>query len=168
MLENLTIADGLVVVLNYTLHTDDGTLIDASTTDDPMAYLHGTGNIVPGLERALAGKSVGFSGKVTVEAEDGYGEREDLAPQAVPRSAFPTGTEVAPGMQFMTEGPDGEPAPIWIASIKGDQVFVDLQHPLAGQRLNFQVEVLAVRKATENELSHGHPHGPDGHGHHHH
>jgi FKBP-type peptidyl-prolyl cis-trans isomerase SlyD len=167
MAENLIIADGLVVVLNYTLRGDDGEVIDASTADDPMAYLQGADNIVPGLEQALVGKTVGFKGKVTVEPEDGYGEREDLPPQAVPRSAFPASAKLAAGMQFMAQGPDDEQAPIWIAAVEGDQVFVDSQHPLAGKTLNFEVEVLAVREATENELSHGHPHGPDGHGHHH-
>jgi len=167
MSEPLIIADGLVVVLNYTLRADDGEVIDASTADDPMAYLHGADNIVPGLEQALAGKTVGFTGKVVVEPEDGYGEREDLPPEPVPRSAFPAEVKLAPGMQFMAEGPNDTHAPIWIAGIEGDQVLVDSQHPLAGKTLNFDVEVLAVRQATANELSHGHPHGPDGHGHHH-
>jgi FKBP-type peptidyl-prolyl cis-trans isomerase SlyD len=167
MSQNLTIADGLVVVLSYTLRSDEGQVIDASTADEPMAYLHGADNIVPGLEQALTGKTLGFRGKITVAPEDGYGEREDLPLQAVPRSAFPAQTKLAAGMQFMAEGPDEQPAPIWIARIEGDQVWVDSQHPLAGKTLNFEVEVLAVRQATENELSHGHPHGPDGHGHHH-
>ena len=167
MSEKLLIADGLVVVLNYTLTTDDGEVIDASTPDDPMAYLHGADNIVPGLEQALTGKTVGFKGKVVVEPEDGYGEREDLPPEAVPRSAFPAEVEIAPGMQFMAEGPNNTHAPIWIAGIEGDQVFVDSQHPLAGATLNFDVEVLDVRPATDDEMTHGHPHGPDGHGHHH-
>ena len=99
MSEKLPIADGLVVVLNYTLTADDGEVIDASTPDDPMAYLHGADNIVPGLEQALTGKTVGFKGKVVVEPEDGYGEREDLPPEAVPRSAFPADVEIAAGMQ---------------------------------------------------------------------
>jgi len=167
MSDNLLIADGLVVVLNYTLRTDEGEVIDSSTPDEPMAYLHGADNIVPGLEQALAGKAVGFAGKVSVEPEDGYGEREDLPPQAVPRAAFPADVQLAAGMQFMAEGPNDTHAPIWIDRIEGDQVFVDSQHPLAGKTLNFEVEVLAVRQATPNELSHGHPHGPDGHGHHH-
>ena len=167
MSDNLPIADGLVVVLNYTLRAEDGEVIDSSTADDPMAYLHGADNIVPGLEQALTGKTVGFTGKVVVEPEDGYGEREDVPTQAVPRSAFPSNAELFVGMQFMAEGPDNEQAPIWIVGIEGDKVLVDSQHPLAGKVLNFEVEVLAVRKATEDELRHGHPHGPDGHGHHH-
>jgi len=167
MSENLIIADGLVVVLNYTLRSDEGEVIDSSTADDPMAYLHGADNIVPGLEQALTGKTVGFSGHVKVDPEDGYGERDDLPPQPVPRSAFPANMTLAAGMQFMTEGPNGEHVPVWIARVEGDQVFVDPQHPLAGKTLNFDVEVLAVRPASADEMNHGHPHGPDGHGHHH-
>jgi FKBP-type peptidyl-prolyl cis-trans isomerase SlyD len=167
MSENPIVADGLVVVLNYTLRSEEGEVIDASSKDDPMAYLHGADNIVPGLEQALTGKSVGFSGKIAVAPEDGYGEREDVPAQAVPRSAFPPDAEVVAGMQFMTEGPNDEPLPIWITRVEGDQVFVDAQHPLAGKTLHFDVEVLAVRKPTADELNHGHPHGPDGHGHHH-
>ena len=83
------------------------------------------------------------------------------------RTAFPPDVKLVAGMQFMAEGPDDTHAPIWIERIEGDQVFVDSQHPLAGKTLHFDVEVLDVRKANENELSHGHPHGPDGHGHHH-
>ena len=124
MSENLIIADGLVVVMNYTLRSDEGEVIDASTADDPMAYLHGADNIVPGLEQALTGKTVGYKGKVKVEPEDGYGEREDLPPQAVPRSAFPPNMKLAAGMQFMTEGPNGEHAPIWIARVEGERLSV--------------------------------------------
>lgn len=168
MSETLAIADGHVVVLNYTLRSSAGEVIDASTKEEPLAYLHGADNIVPGLEQALTGKSVGYSGKVIVEPADGYGEREDIAPEAVPREAFPGDVELFVGMQLMAEGPDHEHAPIWIAAIDGDKIFVDSQHPLAGETLNFEVEVLAVRKATEEEEHHGHPHGPDGHAGHHH
>jgi FKBP-type peptidyl-prolyl cis-trans isomerase SlyD len=167
MSENLSIADGHVAVLAYTLKSETGEVLDSSTADDPLAYLHGADNIVPGLEAALAGKTVGFTGKVSVKPEDGYGERVDIPLQKVPRSAFPPGMEIAAGMQFFVQGPNDEHAPIWIAKVDGDHVFIDQQHPLAGKTLHFEVEVLAVRKATANELSHGHPHGVDGHDHHH-
>ena len=168
MSELLTISDGLVVVLNYTLRSGTGELIDFSTKEEPLAYLHGADNVVPGLEAALIGKSVGYSGKVVVEPADGYGEREEIAPQAVPRAEFPKDVELVVGMQLMAEGPNHEHTPIWIVNIEGDQIFVDSQHPLAGQTLHFEVEVLAVRQATADEEHHGHPHGPDGqHGHHH-
>ena len=161
------IADGQVVVMQYTLRGDDGELLDSSSPDDPMTYLHGADNIVPGLEKALDGKGVGFKGKVTVSPEDGYGERdEDEEPDAIPRKAFPPDMDIEPGMTFMAEGPNDEHAPIWIVGIEGDTVLVDSQHPLAGKTLHFEVEVIAIRTATADELAHGHPHGPDGgHGH---
>lgn len=160
------IADGQVVVMQYTLRDDAGEVLDASTPDDPMMYLHGAENIVPGLEQALAGKSVGFKGKVTVAPEDGYGERdEDDEPDAIPRNAFPPDMEIEPGMTFMAEGPDDEQAPIWVVGVEGDKILVDSQHPLSGKTLHFEVEVLEIRAATADELEHGHPHGPGGHGH---
>jgi len=168
MSEIRLIADGDVVVMNYTLRSDTGEVLDASSPDDPMAYLHGAENIVPGLETALAGKQVGFKAKVKVEPADGYGEREDEPPDAVPRSAFPADAELEVGMHFMAEGPDNDYAPIWVVGIEGDKVLVDSQHPLAGKTLHFEVEVLAVRAATADELSHGHPHGADGHAGHEH
>lgn len=165
----LLIADGLVVVMQYTLRDDAGLVIDASTPEEPMAYLHGAENIVPGLEQALTGKAAGWKGKVSVAPEDGYGERDpDEELDAVPRRAFPPDMELEAGMSFMAEGPDGEHAPVWIARVEGDKVFVDSQHPLAGKTLHFEVEVLSIRAATRDEQAHGHPHGPDGHGHHHH
>jgi FKBP-type peptidyl-prolyl cis-trans isomerase SlyD len=166
-MSNLPIADGRVVVLNYTLRSDAGELIDHSDADDPMAYLHGADNIVPGLEKALTGQTVGFKSKVVVEPAEAYGEREDEPPHVVPRNAFPEDEEIEVGSQFMAEGDDGEAEPIWVVAIEGDKVLVDSQHPLAGETLHFEVEVLAVREATADELTHGHPHGPDGHSHHH-
>jgi len=157
------IADGQVVIMQYTLHADDGELLDASTPDEPMAYLHGAENIVPGLEQALAGKTVGYKGKVTVPPADGYGEREDEEPDVIPRKAFPADMEIEPGMTFMAEGPNDEHAPIWIVAVEGDKVVVDSQHPLAGKTLHFEVEVIGIRAATKDEMAHGHPHGPDGH-----
>jgi FKBP-type peptidyl-prolyl cis-trans isomerase SlyD len=162
------IADGQVVIMQYTLRADDGTVLDESTPDDPMAYLHGAENIVPGLEKALEGKAVGFKGKITVSPEDGYGEREEDEPDAIPRAAFPPDMEIEPGMTFMAEGPNNEHAPIWVLAVEGDKVIVDSQHPLAGKTLHFDVEVIGIRPATRDELAHGHPHGADGHDHHHH
>jgi FKBP-type peptidyl-prolyl cis-trans isomerase SlyD len=162
------IADGQVVIMQYTLRADDGEVLDASTADEPMAYLHGAENIVPGLEKALTGKGVGYKGKVVVEPAEGYGEREDAEPDAIPRRAFPPEMDIEPGMTFMAEGPNGEHAPIWVLAVEDDKVIVDSQHPLAGRTLHFEVEVVGIRNATEDELAHGHPHGPDGHGHHHH
>jgi FKBP-type peptidyl-prolyl cis-trans isomerase SlyD len=161
------VAEGLVVTLHYTLRGDDGEILDASTPDDPMAYLHGAENIVPGLEKALLGKTVGYKGKITVSAAEGYGERDEGdEPNVIPRKAFPPEMEIEPGMTFMAEGPNDEHAPIWVIAVDGDKVIVDSQHPLAGKTLHFEVEVLGIRSASAEELEHGHPHGPDGHHHH--
>jgi FKBP-type peptidyl-prolyl cis-trans isomerase SlyD len=158
------IADGQVVIMQYTLRSDEGEVLDESTADEPMAYLHGAENIVPGLEKALTGKSIGFKGKVTVSPEDGYGERdEDDEPDAIPRKAFPADMLIEPGMTFMAEGPNDEHAPIWVVAVEGDKILVDSQHPLAGKTLHFDVEVMSIRAATADELEHGHPHGITGH-----
>lgn len=166
MSQSPNIADGKVVVMHYTLRNDTNEVIDSSVGGEPMAYLQGAHNIVPGLEQALLGKSVGFTGKVSVAPADGYGERVEAEPQSVPRAAFPQQLELEEGMQFMAQGPDDEHVPIWIVGVEGDRVLVESQHPLAGSTLHFEVEVLEVRDASDEELSHGHPHGPDGHHHH--
>jgi FKBP-type peptidyl-prolyl cis-trans isomerase SlyD len=160
------IADGKVVVLHYTLRDGNGAIIDGSEEDEPLAYLHGAHNIVPGLERALAGQSAGYAGKITVAPADGYGERVDTPPQPVPRASFPAHVELEPGMRFTAQGPNNQHVPIWVVRIESDKVLVESQHPLAGATLHFEVKVLEVRDATPDELEHGHPHGPDGHHHH--
>ena len=165
-MSELLIADGQVVTMHYTLKADDGEVLDASTPEEPMMYLHGAENIVPGLEKALTGKAVGYKSKVTVSPAEGYGEREDEEPEAIPRKAFPPDMTIEPGMTFMAEGPDHEHAPIWVVAIEGDKILVDSQHPLAGKTLHFDVEVIEIRAATKDEMDHGHPHGPDGHHHH--
>jgi FKBP-type peptidyl-prolyl cis-trans isomerase SlyD len=118
---------------------------------------------VPGLERALAGQTPGYKGTVTVSPGEGYGERVDAPPQAVPRSAFPAHLELEPGLSLLARGPNDQQVPIWVVSVEAERVFVESQHPLAGATLHFDVEVLAVRDATQEELAHGHPHGDDGH-----
>ena len=157
----MKIAKDTVVTLKYKVADAQGKLIEASP--EPMAYLHGADNIVPGLESALTGKAVGFKGKVVVAPEDGYGERdEDDEPDVIPRNAFPADLEIEPGMTFMAEGPNDEHAPIWVVAVEGDKIMVDSQHPLAGKTLHFDVEVIGIRAATKDELAHGHPHGAGG------
>lgn len=162
-----TAGDGKVVSIHYTLKDDDGDVVDSSSGGEPLDYLHGAGNIVPGLEAAMIGRGIGDKFKVTVAPADGYGEVVGGGPRAVPRSAFPDEVELEEGMQFFVRGPDGEPFPVWVAGVKGDEVLIDANHPLAGENLNFEVEVVGIRDATKEEVEHGHPHGPDGHGHHH-
>jgi FKBP-type peptidyl-prolyl cis-trans isomerase SlyD len=100
-----------------------------------------------------------------VAAADGYGEYDPGAEGSLPRSAFPRNQALEPGMMFHTQDEQGSPQPLWVKRIETDKVFVSRNHPLAGQRLNFKIEVVAVRKATREELAHGHPHGPGGHHH---
>jgi len=159
------IADGLVVTIHYRLTLDDGSIADESFGGDPLAYLHGAQNIVPGLESQLLGKKVGDACEVTVAPADGYGEYDPAAEQTVPKTAFPADMQLAPGMSFQTRGQNGRSMPVWIRSLKGDDVIVTQNHPMAGQRLHFKVEVLDVRRATNEEKKHGHVHGPGGHHH---
>jgi FKBP-type peptidyl-prolyl cis-trans isomerase SlyD len=158
---------GKVVIIHYTLTDDAGEVLDSSDGSEPLAYLHGEGNIVDGLEEALDGKAVGDAIQVSVPPEKGYGERQDTELQAVPRDAFPDDMDIEPGMQFMVETDEGV-APVWIDSVEGDQVFLDGNHPLAGVTLHFAAKIVDVRDATADEKAHGHPHGLDGTGGHHH
>ncbi len=163
-----TIKPGKVVLMHYTLSTADGQEIDSSRGDEPMPYLHGHDNIVPGLERQLEGKAIGWRDTVVVSPEDGYGDHDGAAPQTVPRNAFPAEMDLEEGMQFVVENELGERIPVWVAGVENDVVLLDSNHPLAGVELHFDVEVMSMRDATPEELLHGHPHGPDGTGGHHH
>jgi FKBP-type peptidyl-prolyl cis-trans isomerase SlyD len=160
----MKIAHEKVVSIHYTLTNKEGTVLDSSSGSEPLAYLHGFGNIIPGLENALEGKGKGEKLSVTVEPEQGYGARDEQLVQAVPRSAFKGVDDLAPGMQFQAQGPQGARLVV-VTQVAQDVVTVDANHPLAGQTLHFDVEVSEVRDATAEELEHGHVHGP--HGHHH-
>jgi FKBP-type peptidyl-prolyl cis-trans isomerase SlyD len=161
-----TATAGKVVSIHYTLTDDDGDVLDSSRDGEPLDYLHGHGGIVPGLERAVEGKAVGASLKVTVPPKDGYGEPSGPGPRKVPRDAFPEDVELEAGMQFFAPGPKGKPVPVWVTEVTPDQVEIDTNHPLAGATLHFDVEVVKIRDASKDEIAHGHPHGPGGHHHH--
>lgn len=161
----MKIADQAVVLFNYTLHNERGDLLDHSPEGTPLAYLHGFGNLIEGLERALAGHSAGERFQVVVEPEDGYGEHQSELVQQVPVEMFAGVERIEPGMSFEGETEDGVQS-VRVIAVTDTTVTVDANHPLAGQRLNFDVEVVEVRAATVEELQHGHVHGPDG-GHHH-
>jgi len=158
-----SVRDGLVVIMHYTLKNAEGEELDSSVGAEPLAYLHGADNIVPGLESALTGKSVGDTVNVVVPPAEGYGERVG-EPEQAPKSAFPEGAEIEPGMPVFAEGPNGEPVALWVVEVAEDYVVLDPNHPLAGETLHFDVEIVGIREATEDEMAHGHPHGPDGHG----
>ncbi|GMV40422.1 MAG: peptidyl-prolyl cis-trans isomerase [Myxococcales bacterium] len=158
-------AAGKVVQVHYSLWNDKGEQIESSRDSDALTYLHGAGNIIPGLERAITGKAIGDTLEVSVAPADGYGDRDRPAHQPVPRSAFPKGAPLNAGMRFTTESGGGDVVPVWIAEVTEDTVFIDFNHPLAGQVLRFEVEVVGVRDATREEVAHGHPHGAGGHHH---
>lgn len=160
----MQIADEMAVLIHYKVANTEGEVLDSSEGDEPLAYIQGQGNIVPGLEQALLGKSAGDKVQITVEPEDGYGVHEPEKVQTVPRSAFDTETKIEPGMQFQAEGEDGDVI-VTVTEVTDEEVTVDANHPLAGQTLHFEVEVVSVRPCTEEELAHGHIHGPGGHHH---
>lgn len=152
-----------VVTLHYTLKNDAGKVIDSSRGGEPLEYLHGVGEIVPGLEKALAGKKPGAKLQVVVPPEDGYGPRDPNGKQEFPREDFPEDLTIQPGMQLIVEDEDGEEVPCWVLAADARVVTLDLNHPLAGEKLHFDVEVVALREATEEELEHGHAHGAHSH-----
>ena len=160
----MEIADQKVVSIDYTLKDDNGNVIDQSQEGQPMAYLHGSQNIIPGLENALAGKKAGDEVKVRVTPEEGYGERSDAMTQTVPIDLFEDKEMVKEGMQFHAQTDAGVQV-VTVTKVEGDQVTVDGNHPLAGMHLNFDVKIADVREATAEELEHGHVHGPGGHEH---
>jgi FKBP-type peptidyl-prolyl cis-trans isomerase SlyD len=153
-----------VVSVDYTLTNDFGRLLDTNRGHGPLLYLHGVGEIVPGLERALEGRSAGDTVKVKLEPHEAYGVRDESQVQVLPRAAFKGIDDIAPGMQF--HGSDGEHNRlVTILAADDETVKIDANHPLAGKNLNFDVTILDVRDATPEEIEHGHAHGPQGHHH---
>jgi len=155
---SLLIGDKLVVSMHYKLTDDDKNVLDSSEGAEPLAYLHGAGNIIPGLENALVGKVEGDSMQVRVEPEEGYGESIPELIQTVPLSAFQDVESVEVGMAFETQSPEGHVQRIVVKEVAGQDVTIDANHPLAGVALNFDVEIIGVREATDDELAHGHVH----------
>ncbi len=153
-----TVEDDIVVSLNYTL-TVDGQVIDASEENDPLEYIQGYQNIIPGLEREMAGMKIGESKEVTVQPRDGYGDVDPDAVIEVPRKEFPKDFEVKPGVDLQLQNQDGELLNAVIVAVTPEKVKLDLNHPLAGKELLFRVTVVDLRTATEEEISHGHVHG---------
>jgi FKBP-type peptidyl-prolyl cis-trans isomerase SlyD len=157
-----TIENGKVAGINYVLKNDAGEVVDKSSEEHPLYYLHGHHNLVPGLEKALAGKAVGDHVSVVVPPEEGYGRRQGKS-QKMRRSEFPDDAVIEKGARFVVRTREGKAIPIWITKIMGPTITIDHNHPMAGKNLHFDVDILAIRDATEEELTHGHAHGPDGH-----
>lgn len=160
----MQISPDRVVTLHYTLKDDDGNIIDQSD-DGSFLYLHGAMNIVPGLEKALTGRRSGDEFSIKIPPEEAYGVKDPERIQEVPRDMFENNDELAVGAQFHAQGPDGDAIVVTIAQINEDNIVVDGNHSLAGMTLNFDVEVMDVREALEEEISHGHVHDPHGHQH---
>ncbi|WP_296402207.1 peptidylprolyl isomerase [Psychrobacter sp.] len=155
-----TIAKDTAVRFNYILKDENGNVIDQSQ-GEPLAYLHGHNNIIPGLEKELEGKSAGESLTAVIEPADAYGEYQEQAVQQVPRSNFQGVDNIQPGMQFQSEA-EGQVMLVTVTDVNDETVTVDANHPLAGKKLSFDVEIVEVRAATEDELNHGHVHGTGG------
>ena len=161
----MTIAQHKVVTIHYKVFdSDSGELIDSSEDGEPMAYLHGAQNFIPGLEQALEGKSAGDKLEVIIPPAEAYGERSEDRVQQVPRAAFEKLDKVEPGMTVTAQTEQG-PVDLLVTEVGDELVTVDANHPLAGISLKFNVTVEAVRDASEDEIAHGHAHGPGGHEH---
>ena len=160
----ILIGNNCVVSIHYTLKDDDGELLDTSRDSQPLTYLHGAGNLIPGLESELAGKTAGASFNVSIPPDQAYGVYREELVQIVPLDMFKGVDEVKPGMQFETQGPNGDELVI-ITAVSGEEVTVDANHPLAGKTLHFEVNIEQVRDATLEEVEHGHAHDPNGHHH---
>ena len=149
----MNIADKLYVAIEYTLTLESGQEIDKSPEGQPLSFITGTGQIVPGLEKALMGRAAGDSAKLVVEPEDAYGPVKDDMFKDIPKSQFPSEVDIQPGMAFEAQGPRG-PFMISVAKINDDEtVTVDLNHPMAGKQLHFDVNVVEVREPTEEEMA---------------
>jgi FKBP-type peptidyl-prolyl cis-trans isomerase SlyD len=154
------VVDDVVVTMDYTL-TVNGEVIDSSDGNDPLEFLQGHQNIVPGLERELYGLKVGDSKQVTVTPAEGYGEVDLDAFLDISRSEFPDDIPLEIGVELDLRDDDGEVMSATISQVEGDNVQLDLNHPLAGETLEFDVKIVGLRPATEEELEHGHVHGAD-------
>ena len=160
----MQIAENHVVTFHYTLKNDEGKLIESSVGRDPLDYLHGHRNIIPGLESELAGKSVGDEFTATIEPANAYGDYDNAMVQKLSRDDFEGVDEFKLGMRFEVEDADGI-GMVTVTKIAGDEITVDGNHPLAGQRLVFDIVVVDIREASSEEMTHRHAHHPDGHHH---
>jgi FKBP-type peptidyl-prolyl cis-trans isomerase SlyD len=159
------IESGKVVGMAYSLRDDAGVILDQASDGAPFTYIHGAGQIVPGLESALEGLSIGEKKNVTVDPEEGYGPVQPGLKMTVKRTQFPGVEDIKAGMQFQAQSPEGHGMVFTISEVNGDDVTIDGNHPLAGQTLHFSVEILSLRDATDEEMDHGHVHGEGGHDH---
>lgn len=159
MSETNPVGDDKVVSLDYTLRLEDGEVVDSSSGREPLEFIQGQGQIIPGLEKELYGMEEGDEKAVTVTPEEGYGERQADRVQTIPRNAFPDDMELEAGMQVrLQDSNSGQVYEAFVEEIHPENVILDFNHPLAGETLHFDVKIAGVREATDEELSHGHAH----------
>jgi len=151
------IGKNAVVSINYTLTNDAGEVMDTSEGREPLTYLHGANNLIPGLEKEMEGQTSGQSFKVTIPPAEAYGESNPELIQTLSKDMFKGVDKVEPGMGFTAQGPQGEQH-IVVTAVDGDQVTIDANHPMAGKTLHFAVEIVSVRDASAEEVEHGHVH----------
>lgn len=154
----LMIGKNNVVSIHYTLKNDDGEVMDSSEGKEPLQYLHGNNNLIPGLEQELQGKAEGATFNATIPPEQAYGERNEEMIQTIGKEMFQGVDKVEPGMTFVAQGEGGTQRQINVTEVDGDKVTIDANHPMAGMTLHFDVEVVDVREGTEQEIEHGHVH----------
>lgn len=154
----MQITQNTVASIEYTLKDQEGQVLDTSEGREPLTYLHGSGNLVPGLEAALEGNGEGDSVSVTVEPAEGFGERDENLIQQVPKAAFEGVDSIEAGMRFQASDENGQGRIVTVTEVEEEQVTVDANHPLAGVPLNFDVNVVEVRAASDEEIEHGHVH----------
>ncbi|WKD51057.1 FKBP-type peptidyl-prolyl cis-trans isomerase [Microbulbifer spongiae] len=154
----MKVANHTVVEIHYTLKDADGSVIDSSANSDPLKYLQGAGNIVPGLEKAMLEKAPGDTFSAVIAPEEGYGQQKPELIQIMPRSAFDHIEELDVGMAFHAENTHGQPMEVEIIDIDGDEITINGNHPLAGVELHFEIEVVSVRQATAEEIDRGDVH----------
>lgn len=145
-----SIGPGMWVQMHYELRDGRGNLLEM--TEEPVEFVYGYSNLLPALEQSLAGLCAGDAVNVSIPPEDAYGTRDETNVFAVDREEFPPDAHLEEGSEFVAEGEDGTALTMRIVEVHDDHVVVDANHPLAGETLNFQIRVLAVRKATEDEL----------------
>jgi len=162
--EAITVGNDTVVTFHYRLRDSDGSFNESSDGKSPVVYMHGRNNIVPGLETEMTGKKSGDAFTATVAPEDGYGPHDPNAIQRVPLKHLTTKGPVVAGQMVAVNTNQG-PRPARVVKVGHFNVDLDLNHPLAGKTLLFDIQIVEVRSATVEELQHGHAHGPDGHGH---
>ncbi|MBT8381090.1 MAG: peptidylprolyl isomerase [Ignavibacteria bacterium] len=154
-----------VIIFNYTLKDDTGSVLDSSENKEPLSFLSGSNTILPKLEKTLTGMIIGSKKNVKLSAEDAYGDYKEEAVQTVNKDQFPKEAQLTVGASYMANSPDGKQMPFVITEVKEQDITVDFNHPLAGKDLEFDVELIDVREATPEEMQHGHVHGPGGHHH---